>query len=238
MTVGIRYCGGCNPRYDRVQAVERLKTKYPGAAWENAAPGVRYDAVVVVNGCKTACTGTEDLILPPDRIQTIGGFEDIVPVANTLQAIEEAGREPARTLGREETGALLPHRKPMLFVTDARHLIPGREITARYVVAEDSEILAGHFPGNPVFPGSLMIEAMAQAADLLILSTDAYAGRTPYLMGVEDASFRRSVKPGDEMMIHAVIVREQREMNAVICNCAITVNEKTAATARIALVLR
>ena len=79
-----------------------------------------------------------------------------------------------------------------------------------YHVRGDEDFLAGHFPGNPVFPGVLQLEALAQAGAIALLSDARYAGSLPLFGGVEAVRFRRMVKPGDEMTLAVEIERLSR----------------------------
>lgn len=97
--------------------------------------------------------------------------------------------------------ALLPHRPPFRFVDAVDASEPGVGVRARYRVTGEEAFLAGHFPGNPVFPGVLQLEALAQAGAIAVLSDERYAGRLPLFGGVEDVRFRRIVRPGDEMTL-------------------------------------
>src|SRR4051812_21820367 len=93
--------------------------------------------------------------------------------------------------------ALLPHRPPFLFIDDVDAVEPSVNIRAHYRVTGSEPFLAGHFPGNPIFPGVLQLEALAQAGAIAVLADARFAGRLPLFGGVEDARFRRLVRPGD-----------------------------------------
>jgi 3-hydroxyacyl-[acyl-carrier-protein] dehydratase len=106
--------------------------------------------------------------------------------------------------------ALLPHRPPFRFVDAVDALEQGASVTARYLVRGDELFLPGHFPGNPVFPGVLQLEALAQAGAIAVLSDERYAGSLPLFGGVEDVRFRRIVRPGDEITLSVEIERLSR----------------------------
>lgn len=97
--------------------------------------------------------------------------------------------------------ALLPHRPPFRFVDAVDRLVSGESVEARYRVTGDEAFLGGHFPGNPVFPGVLQLEALAQAGAIALLSDERYAGSLPLFGGVEGVRFRRIVRPGDELTL-------------------------------------
>ena len=96
---------------------------------------------------------------------------------------------------------LLPHRPPFRFVDRVEALQPGVSVEARYTVTGDEPFLAGHFPGNPVFPGVIQIEALAQAGAIVLLCLEQYAGKLPLFGGMEKIRFRRLVRPGDELRL-------------------------------------
>jgi 3-hydroxyacyl-[acyl-carrier-protein] dehydratase len=106
--------------------------------------------------------------------------------------------------------SLLPHRPPFRFVDAVDAHEPGASVTARYRVTGEEAFLAGHFPGNPVFPGVLQLEALAQSGAIALLSDDRYAGSLPLFGGVEDVRFRRMVRPGDEITLSVEIERLSR----------------------------
>ncbi|MET1001474.1 MAG: 3-hydroxyacyl-ACP dehydratase FabZ [Acidimicrobiia bacterium] len=103
--------------------------------------------------------------------------------------------------------ALLPHRPPFRFVDAVREIERGQRVQAEYQVTGEEPFLAGHFPGNPVFPGVLQLEALAQAGAIAVLSDERYAGKLPLFGGVEDVRFRRIVRPGDLLVLDVTMER-------------------------------
>jgi 3-hydroxyacyl-[acyl-carrier-protein] dehydratase len=102
---------------------------------------------------------------------------------------------------------LLPHRPPFRFVDAVDELVPGQRVRGRYRVTGDEAFLAGHFPGNPILPGVIQLEALAQAGAVALLSDERYAGSLPLFGGVEDVRWRRLVRPGDELVLEVVMDR-------------------------------
>jgi 3-hydroxyacyl-[acyl-carrier-protein] dehydratase len=100
---------------------------------------------------------------------------------------------------------LLPHRPPFRFVDTIHELTAGDDITASYPVTGEEAFLTGHFPGNPIFPGVLQVEALAQAGAIVLLCLDQYAGKLALFGGIEKVRFRRLVRPGDVVMLHMAI---------------------------------
>lgn len=106
-----------------------------------------------------------------------------------------------------ELVALLPHRPPFRFVDGVDACDPAGTVRAHYLVTGDEPFLAGHFPGNPIFPGVLQLEALAQAGAIALLADPRYAGKLPLFGGVEDVRFRRLVRPGDRLDLTVEIER-------------------------------
>jgi len=91
----------------------------------------------------------------------------------------------------------IPHRPPFLLVDRIDTMEPGVSGQGSLSVSPELEILAGHFPGNPVLPGVYQIEAIAQLGAAVVLSDPRYAGTLPLFGGIDRARFRRVVRPGD-----------------------------------------
>src|SRR4051794_34335807 len=103
--------------------------------------------------------------------------------------------------------ALLPHRPPFRFVDGVEACEPAVKVRAHYRVTGDEPFLAGHFPGNPIFPGVLQLEALAQAGAIAVLADERFAGKLPLFGGVEEVRFRRVVRPGDRLELVVDIER-------------------------------
>jgi 3-hydroxyacyl-[acyl-carrier-protein] dehydratase len=104
-------------------------------------------------------------------------------------------------LGRREIEEIIPHREPFLLLDEVTEIDPGARVVARKVVREDEWYLAGHFPGRPIMPGVLMVEAMAQAGAVAVLSEAENRGKLALFAGINDVRFKRIVEPGDELQI-------------------------------------
>lgn len=102
-------------------------------------------------------------------------------------------------LGKSEIEAILPHRDPFLLLDEVVELEPGARVVARKTVTEAD--CAGHFPGNPIMPGVKMVEALAQAGAVAVLSEEENRGRLALFAGIDDVRFKRIVRPGDVLVL-------------------------------------
>lgn len=109
----------------------------------------------------------------------------------------------------------LPHRPPFLFVDKINELTPGEFICAQKNVSISEPFFEGHFPGNPIVPGVILIEAMAQAAGILAFHTverKPEDGAMYMVVGVDGARFKKPVVPGDVVMLKAEILSHKRQI--------------------------
>ena len=110
-------------------------------------------------------------------------------------------------MGRQEIEAILPHRDPFLLIDEVLELEPGERVLARKTVRPDEWYLKGHFPGRPVMPGVLIVEAMAQAGAVAVLSEEENRGKIAFFGGIDDVRFKRIVEPGDELELECRLER-------------------------------
>jgi 3-hydroxyacyl-[acyl-carrier-protein] dehydratase len=108
-------------------------------------------------------------------------------------------------LDRAAIEQILPHREPFLLIDEVLELEPGRRVVARKRVREDEWYLAGHFPGRPVMPGVLIVEAMAQTGAVAVLAEEENRGRLALFAGIDDTRFKRIVEPGDELELECTL---------------------------------
>jgi len=101
--------------------------------------------------------------------------------------------------GRDEIEQILPHRDPFLLLDEVVELEPGARVVARKRVTDED--CAGHFPGNPIMPGVKMIEALAQAGAVAVLSEEENRGKLALFAGIDDVRFKRIVRPGEELTL-------------------------------------
>lgn len=102
---------------------------------------------------------------------------------------------------------VIPHRPPFLLIDKVIEIEEGKKITAIKNVTMNEPFFVGHFPQEPVMPGVLIIEAMAQAGAVAILSLDEFKGKTAYFGAINNAKFRAKVVPGDTLRFEVEIIK-------------------------------
>ncbi len=107
-------------------------------------------------------------------------------------------------LNKEDIMRIIPHRPPFLLIDEVLEIKPPYVLARKYVDATEY-YFQGHFPGNPVMPGVLIVEAMAQAGAVMVLSMEEYKGKTAYFAGIKNAKFKRKVLPGDFLTIEVEV---------------------------------
>lgn len=114
----------------------------------------------------------------------------------------------------QEIMALLPHRYPFLLIDRVLDFTPGESLTALKNVTINEPIFTGHFPGMPIFPGVLILEAMAQATGILGFKTVTERSENElYLFAaIDEARFKKPVLPGDTMILEVKFLKERRNM--------------------------
>jgi len=110
-------------------------------------------------------------------------------------------------LSRAQIEEILPHRDPFLLLDEIVELEPGVRAVARKRVRDDEWYLAGHFPGRPIMPGVLIVEAMAQTGAVAVLAEEANRGKLALFAGIDDVRFKRIVEPGDELELTCELER-------------------------------
>ena len=112
-------------------------------------------------------------------------------------------------MGIKEIKEILPHRHPFLLVDCIEELEPGVKAVGYKNVSYDESYFAGHFPDEPVMPGVLIVEALAQTGAVSVLSIPENKGKTAYFAGINSCKFKRKVVPGDRLKLECEIIKRK-----------------------------
>lgn len=110
-------------------------------------------------------------------------------------------------LNREQIQEIIPHRDPFLLIDEVVEMEIGKRVVAIKYVKEEEYYFKGHFPQEPVMPGVLIVEALAQAGAVAILSMEEHRGKIAYFGGIKEAKFRQKVFPGDTLRLEVELDR-------------------------------
>ena len=144
-------------------------------------------------------------------------------------------RENANTLSSVQIAEILPHRYPFALVDRILDYEPGQWAIGRKCVSRNEEFFNGHFPGQPVMPGVLLLEALAQTGAVAALSLPENKGRLALFGGIKNARFRKQVIPGDVLTLHCELVEQRGPVG--IGKASAYVDGKCVATAELTFVL-
>ena len=110
---------------------------------------------------------------------------------------------------------ILPHRQPMLLIDSVEEIEYGVRAVAKKCVSFNEPFFTGHFPKEPVMPGVLIVEALAQTGAVAILALPENRGKTAYFAGIDKAKFKQMVRPGDVVKLEIEMIKKRRQMGIV-----------------------
>ena len=143
-----------------------------------------------------------------------------------------------KVLNKEEIKKVIPHRDPILMIDEVLEMEEGKRIRTSFYLDPELNFLKGHFPDEPMMPGVLTVESMAQTADVLLLSMPKYAGKIPLFIGIDRVRFRQKIEPGDTIEIEAVVEEEIEEKAIVTCYAAVYNKGVVSTTGLVTLAMR
>lgn len=139
------------------------------------------------------------------------------------------------SLGIKEIEAIIPHRHPFLLIDRIDELEPGVKASGIKCVSFREDFFAGHFPQEPVMPGVLICEALAQVGAVAILSVEENKGKTAFFGGMDKVKFRRKVVPGDTLELKCEIIKQKGPIG--VGKAVATVNGELAVSAEMTFVV-
>lgn len=139
-------------------------------------------------------------------------------------------------MNAQEIMELIPNRYPICYIDYVDELVPEEKITATKNVTINESFFRDHFPKNPVLPGALIVESLAQTGAVALLSQEEFQGKTAYFGGIRSAEFRKVVRPGDTLRLEVNL--EKVHKNIGIGKGIATVDGKKACTAELTFMIR
>lgn len=112
-------------------------------------------------------------------------------------------------LNKEEIKKIIPQRDPFLMIDEVESLEPGKSAVCYKNVDENEYYFKGHFPGNPIMPGVLIAESLAQTGAVAILSVEENKGKNALFAGIDKMKFKKVVKPGDRLKLEVSIIKQK-----------------------------
>ena len=138
-------------------------------------------------------------------------------------------------LGIKEIEAIIPHRHPFLLIDYVEDYVPGEYAVAYKCVSFREEFFKGHFPQEPVMPGVLMVEALAQVGAVAILSVPENKGKTAYFGSINSCKFKNKVVPGDKVKLETRIIKSKGPIG--VGEAVASVDGKVVASAELTFVV-
>lgn len=126
-----------------------------------------------------------------------------------------------QALGIQEIMDILPHRYPFLMVDRIIEMPDDKRAIGVKSVSVNEPYFQGHFPGHPVMPGVLQIEAMAQVASIVLMQKTRNTGQIGYFMSADEVKFRKPVLPGDTLFIHVEMLKTKKNLGKAYCKCVV-----------------
>ena len=138
-------------------------------------------------------------------------------------------------LGVKEIEEIIPHRHPFLLIDCVEELEPGKRAVGYKCVTFQEDFFRGHFPQEPVMPGVLVIEALAQVGAVAVLSLDENKGKTAYFGGINSAKFKKKIVPGDKLRLETEIIKQKGPVG--VGKATATVDGKVAVVAELTFII-
>lgn len=138
-------------------------------------------------------------------------------------------------LNKEEIENIIPQREPFLMIDEVAEYVPGESAIAYKNVNEQEWYFKGHFPGNPIMPGVLITESLAQTGAVAILSMDENKGKNALFGGIDKMKFKRKVVPGDRLKLEVKIIKRKGPIG--VGEAIATIDEKIVAKGELTFAL-